>query len=250
MPIQSLLAPQWNKETLVCHVSFPAHTTGSVANTLLLHRALGPGCVCRGWNPTCLSLPRNREESNHLAAASSSSSSLCLEIELRQRNKATSIIKGFSGDHSYNLQLRSTSSPLTLSYFTSDGHILNHKHFKPTIRSHFCFFLTNLSFPVFQHESNTLIPLSLSSHSPLAPSFPSHLSPFSPSFSWLPVSLHAHLLSTIDNIPDGAPLLATHRQINQSNNTPINSNYALISPGRALLGAGKDAAVVKWLGVF
>lgn len=68
--------------------------------------------------------------------------------------------------------------------------------------------------------------------------------------SWLPVSLHAHLLSTIDNIPDGAPLLATHRQINQSNNTPINSNYALISPGRALLGAEKDVAVVEWLGVF
>lgn len=64
-------------------------------------------------------------------------------------------------------------------------------------------------------------------------------------FSWLPVSLHAHLLSTIDNIPDGAPLLATHGQINQSNNTPINSNYALISPGRALLGAGTDIAVVE-----
>lgn len=58
-------------------------------------------------------------------------------------------------------------------------------------------------------------------------------------FSQHPVSLHAHLLPTIDNIPDGAPLLATHRQINWSNNTPINSNYALISPGRSLLGAGE-----------
>lgn len=79
------------------------------------------------------------------------------------------------------------------------------------------------------------------------PSFPapSPPSPPSPSFSWLPDFLRAHLLSTIDKIPDGAPLLATHRQINRSNNTPINSNYALISPGKALLGAGKDVAVVE-----
>lgn len=117
--------------------------------------------------------------------------------------------------------------------------------------SGFCFFfLANLSFPVFQDESNDLIalpfiPQSLP-HLPFLHIFPSLLPalPLLP-FSWLPVSLHAHLLSTIDNIPDGAPLLATHGQINRSNNTPINSNYALISPGRALLGAGKDVAVVE-----
>lgn len=106
----------------------------------------------------------------------------------------------------------------------------------------------NLSFPVFQDESNNLIALPFipQSHLPFLHIFPSLLPalPLLP-FSWLPVSLHAHLLSTIDNIPDGAPLLATHGQINQSNNTPINSNYALISPRRALLGVGKNVAVVK-----
>lgn len=136
-----------------------------------------------------------------------------------------------------------------LPYLTSNGHIPSHVRVKPTALSGSFFFslpFANMSFSVFQHESNTPIPLSLSSRSHFSPSFPSYLSPPSspllpsPSFfSWLPVSLHAHLLSTIDNIPDGAPLLATHGQINQSNNTPINSNYALISPGRALLGAGE-----------
>lgn len=53
-------------------------------------------------------------------------------------------------------------------------------------------------------------------------------------------SLHGHLLPKTDNIPDGVPLLATYRQISQSNNTPINSNYTLISPGRSL----QDATVV------
>lgn len=93
-------------------------------------------------------------------------------------------------------------------------------------------------------SSHSLTLLSFISSPPCSQPFLSFL------FSWLPVSLHAHLLSTIDNIPDGAPLLATHGQINQSNNTPINSNYALISPGRAPLGAGTDIAVVEWLGVF
>lgn len=135
-----------------------------------------------------------------------------------------------------------------LPYLTSNGHIPSHVRVKPTALSgSFFFFLpfANTSFSVFQHESNTPIPLSLSSRSHFPPSFPSYLSPPSspllPSPSFFPgfqFSLHAHLLSTIDNIPDGAPLLATHGQINQSNNTPINSNYALISPGRALLGAG------------
>ena len=115
-PIQLHWGPQWNEETLVYHVNLPSHTTGSVANTLLLHRALGPRCVCRGWYPTCLSVPCNGEESNHLATASSSSS-FCLEIELRPRNKATSIIKGVSGerDHSPN-SVRTTSSLLKLPY--------------------------------------------------------------------------------------------------------------------------------------
>lgn len=96
--------------------------------------------------------------------------------------------------------------------------------------------LANLSFLVFQNELNALIALAfiLQSTSPTSLSF---ISP--PPGSQRPVSLHAHLLPTIDNIPDGAPLLATHRQINRSNNTPINSNYALISPGRSLLGAGE-----------
>lgn len=135
-----------------------------------------------------------------------------------------------------------------LPYLTSNGHIPSHVRVKPTALSGSFFFslpFANMSFSVFQHESNTPIPLpfipqslltflsfiSLSPPSPLLPS-PS----FFPGFQF---SLHAHLLSTIDNIPDGAPLLATHGQINQSNNTPINSNYALISPGRALLGAGE-----------
>lgn len=68
------------------------------------------------------------------------------------------------------------------------------------------FFLANLSFPVFQDESNDLIalpfiPQSLP-HLPFLHIFPSLLPalPLLP-FSWLPVSLHAHLLSTIDNIP-------------------------------------------------
>lgn len=75
------------------------------------------------------------------------------------------------------------------------------------------------------------------------PSYPnSNLSLSSLLFS---VLLYKHLLPTTDSIPDGAPLLATHRQINQSNNTPINSNYALISSGRALLETGKDGAVVE-----
>lgn len=247
MPTQSLLAPQWNKE-LVCHVNFPSHTTGSVANMLLLHRALGLRCVCRGWNPSCLILLRNREQSNHLTMASSSSS-LCLEIEQRLSNKATSIIKAFSReqDHShYSVSIQLTD--VTLLYLKQ-----THKHI--TILCDLSYFPANLSFHVFQLESNNLIPLFLSSHSHFSPSPPSYLFPFffKPSLSfltWLPVSLHAHLLPTIDNIPDGGALLATHRQINQSNNTPINSNYALISPGRALLVMGKDVAVVEWLGVF
>lgn len=128
----------------------PSHTAGSVANTLLLHRALGLRCVCCGWYPTCLSLPPNGEESNHLATASSSSS-LCLEIERRPRNKATSIIKGFSGDHSHN-SVRTTSSPLMLPYFTSGGHILNHEHLNPLSSLSGCFLLIcpSLSFNMNQ----------------------------------------------------------------------------------------------------
>lgn len=119
--------------------------------------------------------------------------------------------------------------------------------------SSFCVFQNKLSCGAAPHFHPAL------SHS----QFPYvHISPFpapgSPSppllpSSQQPVSLHAHLLPSIDNIPDGAPLLATHRQINRCNNTPINSNYTLISPGRSLAGAGGVrgyAAVVKWLGVF
>ncbi len=139
-----------------------------------------------------------------------------------------------------------------LPYFTSDGHILSHKHIKPTNR----FLLSSLLIcPSLSFSISVWVKRFFFSPPSLilqfSPSFPSYLFPLhSPQpdlpllpFSWLPLSLHAHLLSTIDNIPDGAPLLATHGQINQSNNTPINSNYAMISPGRALLGVGKDVAV-------
>lgn len=83
-------------------------------------------CYCTGhwgrWG--CLALPvsawhSNREESNHLSTASSSSTGLCLEIELRRREKPTSIIKGFSGGrHSAINYVRATSSSLTLPRFT------------------------------------------------------------------------------------------------------------------------------------
>lgn len=69
-------------------------------------------------------------------------------------------------------------------------------------------------------------------------------SPFSPLFSW--TSFRGHLLLKTDNIPDGVLLLATHKQINQSNNTPINSNYTLLSPGRSL----QDPVFVWWLEAF
>lgn len=251
--------PQWNGETLVCHVSFPSHSTGSVANMRLLHRALGPWRVCCGWYPTCLSLPCNGGESNHLAAASSSSS-LCVEIGLRPEEQGhinhKRILWGarsLSQLCQNNIQL----SDVTLLY-------LRWTHpepqtFKARISSDFWCFLANLSFTDFQHESKNksfsslpFIPQSLPpSHLPFLhiphPLLPTP-SPPSPSFFWLPVSLHAHLLPTIDNIPDGAPLLATHRQINQSNNTPINSNYALISPGRALLDVGKGCGSCRVIG--
>lgn len=111
---------QRSKETLVCRVSFPSHTTGSVASILLLHRALGPKCVSAVDDILPVSACRvMEEESNHLASVSSSSP--CLEIELRPRNKTTSIIRGFSGDldRSHN-SFRTTPRPPVLPYLTSE----------------------------------------------------------------------------------------------------------------------------------
>lgn len=140
--------------------------------------------------------------------------------------------------------VRTPSRPLSWPCSTPDGHILSHK---PPSLLFSSLFPPSFSFKVDQ----TTLFLPLSSFSPRFPSYLSQhaLSTLSSS-PRLPVSLHAHLLSLTDNIPDGAPLLATHRQINQSNNTPINSDYALISPGRTLHGAGKDVALVEWSGVF
>lgn len=124
-------------------------------------------------------MPCNGEESNHLATASSS---FCLEIELRPRNKATSIIKGVSGeqDHSPN-SVRTTSSLLKLPYCTSDRHILDHKHLNPPSCLLMC---PSLSFNVIQ----TLFYLfHLTFHLPLLHIFHPFLpapSPPSPSFSW------------------------------------------------------------------
>ena len=223
--------PQWVEETLVCRVSLPSHTTGSVANTLLLRRALGPRCVCRGRYPTCLSLPCNGEESNHLAT------SLCLEIELRPEEQGHINHKRIhrGADHTHN-SVRTTSR----HYFTSEGH----QHLNPQLQ------IPALICPSLSFNMNQTLLFLFHFHHYLSPvSFPPLPLPLFP-FSCLPVSLHAHLLSTIDNIPDGAPLLATHRQINQSNNTPINSNYAEISPGRALLGAGIGGGSCRVIGCF
>lgn len=136
--------------------------------------------------------------------------------------------------------LRTTSSLLVLPHFTSDAHSL--------IYSFPLLICPSVSFGTTRTLS-LLFPFLLTiklhrSHSYISPSFPAPSAP-SPFFSLLPNLLHTHLLPKTDNIPDGVPLLATHRQINQSNNIPINSNYALISPGRSLLGVGKDVAFVE-----
>ncbi|MEQ2292627.1 hypothetical protein AMECASPLE_024959 [Ameca splendens] len=90
---------------------------GSVSNMLLLRRALG----LRGFLPwviPVLGCHGNREQSNHLVAATYSSFSPCLEIELRQRNKASSITKGFSWDEHHGCNSdRTTSSLLNSPHF-------------------------------------------------------------------------------------------------------------------------------------
>lgn len=108
--------------------------------------------------------------------------------------------------------------------------------------------LANLSFLVFQQESNNLIPGAF-----IPPPFPPSLHPLSTQLSFLFLFFQAAstctFCFTIDNIPDGAPLLATHRQINRSNNTLISSNYALIRPERTQLATGREVAVMGELGI-
>ena len=163
----------------------PLTPPGSVANTLLLRRALGPRCVCCGWYPTCLSLPRNREKSNHLPTASSSSS-LCLEIELRLRNKATSIIKRIlRGGRSLSQLCQNNIQPtdVTLPYLRMDTswatHALNPQPCR--VSAFFCpplLICPSLSFNMNQ----TLLYLF-----PFHPAVTSHL-PFLPTLSPLPSS--------------------------------------------------------------
>lgn len=181
------LPSQWGTATRVSYVGF----TFLRHRVSCQHRVIAQGIgteSCLLWVIPVSACCCNREESNHLAAASSSSSSLCLEIELRQRNKATSIIKGFSWERHYiHNSVRATSSSVMLPYFTSDRHNLN------LILANNCvWFLPSLFCSLFSSIKHSLsTSQTITSHLSLLhiftpiPSLPS-------SFSWLPLSLHKH----------------------------------------------------------
>lgn len=105
--------------------------------------------------------------------------------------------------------------------------------------------LANLSFLAFQQESNNLIPgafiaLSFKSFPPCSQQLA--LLPFFPRLpGFQAASAHTFCLRLITSLME-TPLLATHRQINRSNNTPISSNYVLIRPGRTQLAAGRGCS--------
>lgn len=211
----------------------------TAASRLLLCRALGLRCVCRGGCDTLTVSARREIERNLIILLQLS----LLLASVRNRTEAEKQASFWERDQP-QYSVRTPSRPLSWPCFTPDGHILSHK--PPSYPFTVSFFLACFPLPFLskwiKQPYSFLFHLS---HLDSLHIFPNMLSALSRLPPRLPVSLHAHLLSLTDSIPDGAPLLATHRQINQSNNTPINSDYALISPGRTLHGAGKDVALVE-----